>query len=376
MKTQQRVWSEKTGWKMGAGTVVAPQMVLFFAAPSAISRDSATTQLSQFYPTAAIVGCTTGGEILGPDLYEDSIVATAIEFEHSQVQILSETVGEPSQSFECGARLATALQHEDLRAILLFCDGLCVNGAALASGINSVCQGKIPVIGGLAGDGARFGSTMAGVNGAYAARTVVAIGLYGKNLAISHGSNGGWDSFGPKRLVTRSEGNVLFELDGEPALDLYKRYLGEEATNLPGSALHFPLSLEVPSSDKGEVVRTILAVDEAQHSLSFAGDIPSGASVRLMRANLDRLVSAAGNAAQHAVGAQHSQFAILISCIGRKLVMGQRAVEEVEAVVEALGHNCAIMGFYSYGEICPLNGGGMAELHNQTMTVYSLSETA
>jgi hypothetical protein len=176
--------------------------------------------------------------------------------------------------------------------------------------------------------------------------------------------------------VTRAEGNVLFELDGAPALELYKRYLGEESQNLPGSALHFPLSLEVPNSDKGEVVRTILAVDETTQSLTFAGDIPTGATARLMRANLDRLVSAAGVAAQHAVGAKKSQLAILISCIGRKLVMGQRAVEEVEAVVDALGPDCATMGFYSYGEICPLNTGGVAELHNQTMTVYTLAEEA
>ena len=72
---------------------------------------------------------------------------------------------------------------------------------------------------------------------------MVAVGLYGEHVKLGHGSKGGWDTFGPERIVTKSDGNVLYELDDKPALALYKEYLGDRAAGLPGSALLFPLAL-------------------------------------------------------------------------------------------------------------------------------------
>jgi hypothetical protein len=374
MKTRQLVWLPKTGWQTRAGAVENPQLVLFFAAPSAF-KSEALQGLSHLFPSATVAGCSTGGEIIGPDVFDNAVVATAIEFEHSSIKTAATNVSKFTDSTTAGKNLAQQLSAPDLRMIIVLSDGLKVKGTELASAINSVCTQQVAVVGGLAGDGANFSVTLCGVNGEYAPGMLVGIGIYGDHLAIGHGSQGGWDSFGPKRKVTRSEQNVLYELDGEPALDLYKRYLGEESKNLPSSALLFPLSLELPTGQKGEVVRTILGVDEQQKSMTFAGDIPQGGVVRLMRANLDRLVLAAGTAAQNADGNTNPQLAILVSCIGRKLILGQRAVEEAEAVSDALGSTCATMGFYSYGELCPLEKGGLAELHNQTMTVSTISET-
>ena len=177
-------------------------------------------------------------------------------------------------------------------------------------------------------------------------------------------------------VITRAEGNVLYELDGQSALSLYKKYLGDLAAELPGSALLFPLSIR--TEDGGtSVVRTILSVNDADESMTFAGDMPVGAYARLMKANFDRLIdgaSLAANESQETIGTPGPDLAVLISCVGRKVVLGQRTEEEVESVREVLGERTAIAGFYSYGEISPFTASTRCELHNQTMTITTFSE--
>ncbi|HNT70258.1 MAG TPA: FIST C-terminal domain-containing protein, partial [Bacteroidales bacterium] len=194
------------------------------------------------------------------------------------------------------------------------------------------------------------------------------------HLKVSHGSMGGWDPFGPERLITKSTSNKLYELDGQPALSIYKKYLGEYSDELPGSALLFPLSVKL-SENEEPVVRTILSIDEDEQSLTFAGNIPTGCYTRLMQANFDRLIEGASNAATNSIQTfQKPDLAILISCVGRKLVLNQRIEEEVEAIRDILGTSTAITGFYSYGEISPNQGFNSCELHNQTMTITTMSE--
>jgi hypothetical protein len=214
------------------------------------------------------------------------------------------------------------------------------------------------------------------VGGQARSRVIVAVGLYGPDLQIGYGSLGGWDVFGPVRLITRSRGNVLYELDGQSALALYKRYLGEQAGDLPASGLLFPLSVRARDSDKG-VVRTILGVSDTDDSMTFAGDIPEGAYAQLMRANFDRLVDGAIGAARvsaAAIGPAPPDCALLISCVGRKMVLQQRVEEEIEGVRDVVGSKAVLAGFYSYGEISPFTPTARCELHNQTMTVTTLSE--
>ena len=259
--------------------------------------------------------------------------------------------------------------------------------SAYFSGVNSLIFRALALIlsavawililtGGLAGDADRFESTLVSCNAPAEPGCIAAIGLYGDNVTIGHGSVGGWDPFGPERTITRSEGNVLYELDGKPALDLYKRYLGDEAANLPGSALLFPLMVRAGDSDGVGLVRTILGIDEARKSMTFAGDLPQGHKAQLMRANFERLIDGAGQAARvaGARGLDGRKLAVLISCVGRKMVLGQRTAEEVEAVASLLGQKVSQLGYYSYGEISPHVRLGSCELHNQTMTITVLAE--
>jgi len=260
---------------------------------------------------------------------------------------------------------------------LVLSEGLNINGSELTKGFNSHLNDKVSVTGGLAGDLANFNETVIVYNKPGVKNIVLAIGFYGPNIQIGYGSLGGWDSFGVDRLVTKSKANVLFELDGQPALALYKKYLGTHAASLPSSALLFPLSF-LQSETQTPIVRTVLSIDEATGSMIFAGDIPEGYYVRLMKANFEKLIDGAIGAAEMSktsLKGGEPDLAILISCVGRKLVMKQRVEEELEHVREVLGKTTAISGFYSYGEISPVKPFEKhCELHNQTMTITVFKE--
>ena len=329
------------------------------------------------YPLAEIVGCSTSGEIYKDEIYNSSIVCTAVYFEKTSIKIAVEKITSMADSFAVGERLVGQLEKEGLKHVLILSEGLTINGSELVKGINSGLSDSVSVTGGLAGDQADFNETLIVYNKPGVKNKVLAIGFYGESIQIGYGSLGGWDPFGVDRLVTRSEANVLFELDGQPALKLYKRYLGNHADELPASALLFPLSF-MPDNSQIPIVRTVLSIDETNGSMTFAGDIPEGYTVQLMKASFGMLVDGANNAAEMAkISLKDSSpdLAILISCVGRKLVMKQSIEDELERVREVLGDTATMAGFYSYGEISPVKPFDQhCELHNQTMTITLFKE--
>jgi hypothetical protein len=348
-------------------------LVLSFGAPERVESAPALEELRRAYPLATMIGCSTAGEILADSIHDHSVVAAVVRLDATDILHASAPVASAADSRGAGTALARSLARPSLRGILVLSDGLSVNGSELLRGIAEVV-GDVPVSGGLAGDGDRFLRTwVVGESGLTTSR-VCAVGLYGDRIQLSHGSRGGWDMFGPERLVTRSVGNVLYELDDRPALALYKQYLGERATGLPATALLFPLSVRA-SKEVEPLVRTVLGVNEEESSMTFAGDVPLGALAQLMRANFERLIDGAGSAAKTAsrdVAPTRENLAIAVSRVGRRLVLGERAEEEVEAAAHSLG-DAKLVGFYSYGEISPL-ASGRCELHNQTMTLTRIWE--
>jgi hypothetical protein len=387
MRAQQIIWNDRSGWTPAQSGQAAAPLVLYFGTRDALSSGARFDELRRMFPAAHILGCSTGGQINNNDVNDDEIVAAAISFDATPLRLCREEIGDPARSRDCGEAIGRALASDDLAGVFVLSDGLNVNGSELVAGIGSVIGSRIPLTGGLAGDGANFRETLVGGDCAPRPRAVAAIGFYGSAIRVGHGSAGGWDLFGPRRQVTRSVGNVLFELDGEPALDLYERYLGpEESKGLPSSALLFPIQVYDVKRPDSAVVRTVLAIDRAAGSMTFAGDVPQGWTAQLMRGNLDRLAAGAADAARQARGRPATQnpstqdgsqsLSILVSCIGRRLLMGQRTIEEVEAAGVALGTDTLRLGFYSYGEISPHAKSGLCELHNQTMTVTTLAEVA
>ncbi|WP_295713056.1 FIST N-terminal domain-containing protein [Mucilaginibacter sp.] len=350
------------------------QLVFVFGAPQLIIVPEIHNYLKINYPIANIVFSSTSGEIMGSEVYDDSIVATVIEFEKSAVVATATHISKHANSYETGKYLMSQLDKEHLNCVFIISDGTYINGSELVVGFNDDNPGKVPVTGGLAGDAARFASTYTGLNEVPAQGNVIAVGFYGDSLLVNHGSNGGWEEFGPQRTITKSDKNVLFEIDHKNALDLYKEYLGEYAKELPGSALLFPLSLSINGSDK-KLVRTILSVNDDEKSMTFAGNLPEGSKVRLMKANFTKLINASSAAATDAIDSStETELAIMVSCVGRKLVLNERTEEELTAAKDIFGDNTIIAGFYSYGELSPLNKGSNCELHNQTMTITTFTE--
>ena len=367
-------------WEQIAGKYspedIHPQLVLAFGSTALIGSHSVFNHIKSMFPNANIVSASTSGEILDDCLYDDTVVVTAMEFEKTTIKAVDTNFANHPNSFEVGKYLMNELLSDDLTAVLVISDGSFINGSELVSGLNENKPAHVSVTGGLAGDAARFKETYVGLNTVATNKEIVAIGLYGDNISIGHSSLGGWDEFGRERIVTKSEKNVLYELDGRNALDLYKEYLGPYLDELPGSALLFPLSIKV-DGETSNLVRTILSIDEEEKSMTFAGNLPAGCKVRLMKANYDKLINASGLAAKESINNADNppQLALLISCVGRKLVLQERTVEEVEAAKNIFGNGTTIAGFYSYGEISPLNPNPKCELHNQTMTITTFTES-
>jgi hypothetical protein len=351
-------------------------LAVLFGSPSVCRKPFLFEQIASAYPGAHTFGCSTAGEIFDTSVTDESLVVTAICFERSRCRGAKVRISGLEESFAVGRELAAQLDPVGLVHVLVFSEGLHVNGSELVKGLEEQLPTGVSVTGGLSGDGDRFRETLICWDGGPVTDHVAAVGLYGDSLKIGYGSYGGWDSFGPERLITRAKGNILYEFDGKSALDLYRRYLGEHAAGLPATGLLFPLQLHLKESERG-IVRTILAVDENDRSLIFAGNIPEGVYARLMKANFDRLVdgsceAARANLAMH--GSESPELAILISCVGRKLILKQRVEEEIEVVRDILGGRTILTGFYSYGEIAPFSRAGRCELHNQTMTITTISE--
>ena len=372
MQTTQIRWTPDSKWSNSADDFRDADLVLAFANTAYFQTSACYQSLKEKFPRAHIVGCSSSGSVLSNTISDDDVVATAIRFDHGKIRLAIADVAACADIRSLASKLMEELKATDLKHVLVFSDGLLVNGSDLATGLNGF---GFPVTGGLAGDGTRFGKTWVMADAPARPGCVAAVGLYG-DMTIKSGCFAGWQEFGAERTVTKSTGNVVTEIDGQPALALYKKYLGDLADKLPSSGLRFPLSVRADKKDDKPIIRTLLAVDEAAQSLTFAGDVPQGYLCKLMKTNLDDLIEHAGMAASMAKSQQANAagLCLVVSCVGRRLVLGQLTEEELDIVQEKLGIKTTITGFYSYGELAPFSDVLQCQLHNQTMTLTTIYE--
>jgi len=377
MKTVQLVKKGNRNWdyitpKQG----LKKPLVLVFGNRFALEDTNIYNEIKSLFPDGEIIFGSACAEISSDTVNEDSITITAIEFEKSNFIVkTSNVLNKNLDSYKTGRELISQLPKKDLKYIFVVSEGSFINGSQLAKGMSASVENNIIITGGLCGDDTRFEKTIAGYNENPKSGEIIAVGFYGDTLDISFSIHGGWVPFGPERIVTKSEGNTLYELDGKPALDLYKSYLGDKAKDLPSAALLYPLNV-TSENEKQPIVRSILNIDEETNAVILAGDIAENAKVQLMMTNVDNIANASEKAARQALELRETKpdLAMLISCIGRKIVLDQRVEEEIEEVIEVLGNDTTIFGFYSYGEIAPFHGEVACQLHNQTMTITLISE--
>jgi len=372
MEVCQHLW--QNGQFTPELTAESPDLILLFGNEAA---REALPLLQQRYPDRVISGCSTSGEIAQQTVMDESAAISLINFSATKVRSFSSVVENIEDSFYQAQSLARQAAAHDLQHLLIFADGLCINANEVVSGATTALAPFNNISGGVAGDGDRFEKTYTyDQQGAHSNR-ILMLGFYGDKLQASCGCYGGWDAFGPMRRVTRSEGNRLYELDGQSALELYKRYLGDYAKDLPASGLRFPLHLRRDENDPNPVVCSVLGTDEEDGCIIFGADLPENYLVQLMRANLDRLIDGAHTASEQAcrdAEQYQPQFALMISCVGRRAVLQQLVDEELETLEDTLSQKIPHTGFYSYGEIAPNMGVGPCNLHNQTMTITTFAE--
>jgi hypothetical protein len=380
MKTVQLTRIKNSDWEyITEKQILKEPLVLVFGNRLLLDNDDILDEVRAIFQDGHIVFGSSCGDISSVSIHEDSIVITAIEFEKSSFLIKTANIlnlTSELNSFEAGKDLINQLPKAGLKYVFALSEGSFINGSQLTKGMNAGTDDNILITGALCGDSERFEKTIASYNESPKPGEIIAIGLYGDSLEVNFSIDGGWTPFGPERVVTKSEGNTLYELDGLPALDLYKKYLGEKSKDLPSAALLYPLNV-TSEKENSSIVRTILNINEQDHSMLLAGDIFEGSKVQLMMTRVDDIVCAAENAAIKAskLRKNKTELAILVSCIGRKLVLDQRVEEEVEEVMEVIGKNATFCGLYSYGEIAPFEGEKNCQLHNQTMTVTLISES-
>ncbi|HRK56113.1 MAG TPA: FIST N-terminal domain-containing protein [Burkholderiaceae bacterium] len=378
MKTEQLKSANGVDWsQVDAPFAQSAHLVMVFGETALVANPKCYQSLKKLFPKAHVVGCSSGGHALGTRLSEGDVVATAVRFDSSSLRVAAFTLAASIDFDALAHEIVDALRGDDLRHIFLLSDGLATNGSKLAEALTRVAAGEVGITGGLAGDGTRFNETWVMADGPAARGQLVAIGFYGQGLQVGTGCVAGWDEFGAERVITKSAGNVVYEIDNKPALALYKEYLGPFADELPGSAFRFPLNIRATQNDK-PVIRTVLGINEADQSLTFAGDMPQGYFGRLMKTNLDGLIDSAGLAATAANADQANaatQLCLVVSCVGRRVVLQQLTEEELDIIQDKLGEHASLVGFYSYGELAPQDAaGGPCELHNQTISLTTLSE--
>lgn len=377
MKTVQLRKRPNLEWEYITDEIILKKpLVLVFGNKYLLQDKNIYNEVSALFPDGHIIFGSTSGDITKYSVENGGLVITAIEFEKTRYEIkTSNVLNSGLNSFKTGKDLLSSFDKKELKYLFVVSEGSFINGSDLTKGMNFAMEDNILITGGLCGDDARFESTLAAYNGTPKEGEIVAIGFYGADLEVSFSIYGGWTPFGPERIVTKSEGNILYELDNMPALDLYKKYLGEKSKDLPSAALLYPLNVKT-TNEKQSIVRTILNINEEDNAMILAGNIPENAKVQLMMTNVDNIANASERAAIQAkeMRSKKAELAILISCIGRKLVLDQRVEEEVEEVVEVVDPETTICGFYSYGEIAPFHGETSCQLHNQTMTITLISE--
>lgn len=373
MKLLQTTLIPPLNWTDLAGDLPAEEaeLVLAFGLRTVLDKPGVYQAVRSRFPGARCILVSTAGNLADTQIEDEGVVCTALRFDSSALRCVTDRFTPGSDLQALCKNLVEKLRAPGLRHVLVFSDGSMVNGTVLSEAFNASLPPGVTLSGGLAGDGNDFLLTTVGLDETPAAGGIVAVGLFGDALRIGFGTAGGWSSFGPLRKVTGSAGNVLHTLDNQSGLALYKTYLGSEAASLPASALRFPLCVTTPG-ESNAVVRTILSIDEQSGSMTFAGDIPLGAAVRFMRASYEELITGAEDAAQQA--AQPAALVLCVSCVGRRIVLGQRTEEEIEEVRASFGPGPILAGFYSYGELAPSGEAKACQLHNQTMTITSIAE--
>jgi hypothetical protein len=359
-----------------------PSMLWVFGAIS-YDQQKLLDGIAAAAPGVPVVGCTTDGEISSQGLSINSVVVMALASDTIQLQ--STCVERLSNdSYAAGFKIGQSFQGSEIPYIQVFSDGLCGNADKIIQGIKANMGENIKIAGGTAGDGGDFKRTFQYFGNRVLTDSIVAVAFQGR-FGLGTGTACGWFPVGIAKKVTRSVGNVVYELDGQPALQAYERFLGKHAERLPAVGVEYPLGLLNSDSDTEEdgyfLCRATMGVDREAGAIIFAGDVPEGSLVKMTIGNDGDIILAARKAARSAMEKLRikgpdlePRVIFLYSCMARKIVLGTRTDEEIMAVKEAIGGDVPVIGFYTYGEYAPIGECEHSCFHNETATLTVIGD--
>lgn len=335
-----------------------------------------------------MVGGSTAGEISGSGISNESVVIMALG---SDTLDFATGIGLDMSQDEtaCGVALVDDFRHrisiKEASSLLIFPDGMGGDGLKVIDGLQSVMGTGFEIVGGYLGDGEDFRTTFQYFNGKVYNNAMPGLLICGKaGFRTGIGVRSGFESIGNRFYCTAAEGNIVKEFDNERALDLYKEFLGDERfQRLPGICLEYPFGL---IDDKVSIagkeyfqLRCCLAVDHEKGSITLAASIPEGRAITLTTASRGDIINGAKLAAEQAKESLKDakpEAILMFSCVGRKLILGRRTQEEVAVVKEVLGKDVPLIGFYTYGEIGPIDKTreelSVSKFHNETVVLWVL----
>lgn len=331
------------------------------------------------FPKSHIAGSSTFGEIYGGHVYDKTVSVSVIKFSDVKIKSVEVPFTDYAESYNTGVKVFQELNEDKLSGILVFTKGLVFNGDQFAKGINSKNNKNVLIGGGMAGDPEVKDTWVISKQGKRT-QAVVAVGFYGDNFQMMISTESGITPLGVERTVTKSDKNILYEVNHKPALEFYREFLGDNFKDLTKSAIQYPIAVSKDYKiSQAELVRTPYTINEKDQSVTFTGEVPEGLQIRLMMAGSENMVSGSEKAAQDTKtrikkAKGDPAFVLLVSCASRKMVMGEFTEEEIDMVQTVLGQkDYTISGYYAFGEIVSAQG-GTCVLQNQTINLISFYE--
>lgn len=351
-------------------------LVVVFAAHEYCDSPKPLSEIRNAFPKAKIIGCSTPAVIRDGKLLEGAIAVGIIRFEHTQIRIASTPVNTFEASQSAGKYLGEQLTDDNLKGVLIFSDGVTTEATDLIRGLQELLPSGVTIAGGLA-SGPTLDNTWLLCDGELKRFHACAVGFIGNTVELTRATGGGWRLIGAQCKATRTSGRTLFELDGEPANDVYHRQVGDEiGFGLRESATRYPLTVRLPGLEM-QIVRDVNSLDEDSGAIELAGDIPEGVMVQVMTTTEDDILDGVDEAIERmrskTILPQNNALVICVSCAGRRTVLLDKTSEEAAIAHDGLGHGIHQIGMYAFGEISTTSS-GPPQVHNETITMGLIRE--
>ncbi len=366
-----------TGWSKSFPDLDSENtLIVVFAAHEYCDSPQPLEELCNAFPQSKIIGCSTPVVVCDGALLEGAISVGIIRFKHTQIRLSYASVQAFEESRTAGQNLGKHLADAGLKGVLIFSDGVTTEATDLVRGLQEILPPNVTIAGGLA-SGHTLDDTWILCDGELKRFHACAVGLIGNTVELTRATGGGWRLIGAECKATRTSGRTLFELDGEPAKDVYQRQVGSDVGfGLRKSATRYPLTVRLPSLEM-QIVRDVNSIDEESGAIELAGDIPEGVIVQVMTTTEDEILDGVDEAIERmrskTILPQNNALAVCVSCAGRRTVLLEKTSEEAALAHDGLGHGIHQIGMYAFGEISTTSS-GPPHVHNETITIGLIRE--